>query len=439
MPITHRRVEQFLNSKSIQINPNLHNLKESDTFVINEQMKRMRLVGEEVHNFGMGQVPFEPPENMQHRIIENSNRNRYTSSAGIQELRSSIAQFYLKYFGLDVQSYQVIVGPGSKELLLNTFQIIDSDWILPTPHWVTYPHQIKMARRIMFRSSTSEMDGYRVTEKTLRKTFNEIEGQVKSSHLSILLNYPNNPTGLTIPKDEVTKIARFAANNEILILSDEIYGNLSFNEHESIAKHYPEGTITTGGISKDRAAGGWRLGVIILPDQPDLISAYTAWASESYSCIPEMIQQAAVAGYETTENIHEFMQDSKAIHQLIGDFAYQKMSKAGFNVLKPEGAFYLFPRVNQLRFELEERGISTSVDLCNYFMQEYQIAALPGTSFGLPAQELCFRLSLVDYRGNRVMKAYQQGDLVRDTIADYCPNLVGGINKLEKFMLKILT
>ncbi|MHA2168589.1 MAG: pyridoxal phosphate-dependent aminotransferase [Candidatus Kariarchaeaceae archaeon] len=405
MAQNHLRDQKNLSPKSIQIKSNLYNLKESDTLAINRQVQQLRLVGQKVHNFGMGQVPFEPPVSMQHRLIANSNRNRYTPPPGIHELRSSIAQFYLKYFGLEIQSYQVIVGPGSKELLFNTFQILDSDWILPTPHWVTYPHQIRMAGSKKFKSSTSELDGYRVTEQNLRKTFNEIEGKVQSSHLSIVLNYPNNPTGLTIPKNEIVKIARFAANNEILILSDEIYGNLSFIEHESIAKHYPEGTITTGGMSKDRAAGGWRVGVVILPDQPDLISAYTAWASESYSCIPEMIQQAAVSGYETTENLYKFIQNSKAIHQLIGDFAYEKLVRAGFNLVKPEGAYYLFPRVNQLRFELEERGISTSVDLCNYFMQEYQIAALPGTSFGLPAQELCFRLSLVDYRGNRVMKA----------------------------------
>jgi aspartate/methionine/tyrosine aminotransferase len=435
LSLTSDLSQDIIHISKIQLEHKVQGLKNSDTLAINELVKQRQAAGLEVYNFGLGQAPFPIPDTMKQTLVDNAARTDYTPSAGIYSLREAIAKFHGYHFEHQVNPSQIIVGPGSKELLLNTMQILDSDWMIPSPHWVTYPHQVKMAGKQLFRCLLEEKTAYRITADLLRWKFDEISDDLNSKHLTILLNYPNNPTGLTIGDDELQRIARFASNNEILILSDEIYGNLNFEQnHNSIAKFYPEGTITTSGLSKDRSAGGWRVGVAILPDQLELINTYRAWASESYSCIPDMLQHAAIAGYQVNSEISCFMQDSATIHQLIAEFAYERLIKAGYHVGKPEGGFYIFPRLNQLRYALQEKGIFSSNDLCNHLMGEYHVATLPGTSFGLDPSELVFRLAMVGYDGDRVMQAFQEGLFDEYSLPEYCPNLWQGIQKLMQFV-----
>ena len=411
------------------INPQLNGITKSDTLAINQVVSQRIQAELPVYNFGLGQAPFPLPDCMQQALADNSWRKNYTNPTGIFELRRAIADFYQHYFLMEINPRQVVVGPGSKQLILQTMNILNCDWMIPQPSWVSYSPQTEIAGKQMHRI---ELDGLKITEKAIRKGFDEIT----SNELILLLNYPNNPTGLTISDSELQRIARFARNNDILVLSDEIYGNLTyFNNHSSIANYYPEGTITTGGMSKDRSAGGWRLGVAILPDNDELISTFGAYASETYSCVADPIQNAAIAGYQVNEEIDNFMKNSREIHHIVSDFVYNELMDSGFAVERPEGAFYIYPNLDHRKNDLLKFGIKTPKDLEWHLMQNFNVAVLSAASFGM--DNMGFRLSLVDYDGKMVMEKYKNGLLDTDTIPKYCSNMVDGVNRLKMFAQKL--
>ena len=419
----------------------------SPTLGLNNYVKEQRAKGKMISHFGLGESPFGAPPRVQEALKNNAYRTSYLPSEGILPLRERIAEYYKRWFDVDVKPNQIIVGPGSKELIFMSMTALNLPWIIPRPSWVSYVAQTRILGRTSYQPYATHKEGYRVTEKLLRKMFNELNGMTNYEQMIILLNYPNNPTGLTLKRDEVKRIARFARNNELLILSDEIYANITHSSvgepHYSMLKEYPEGTIVTGGASKDRSMGGWRIGVAILPEtEPHLIRAFRAIGSETYSCVPAPIQYAAIEAYSNHPEIQKHIIDSTAIHEIIGRWVYEKLKKAGYEVQPPEGAFYLMPSLNHLKDKLNELGIETSRDLTDYILEHYHVAVLEGYAFGLPKEDLAFRLAYVDYDGHKALINYRKDpDAARNDpeqfIIKNAPSVHDGIEGLIEFIQEI--
>ncbi|MEM6530360.1 MAG: aminotransferase class I/II-fold pyridoxal phosphate-dependent enzyme, partial [Chloroflexota bacterium] len=269
----------------------------SRTLQLNELAKDMAAAGETVYRFGFGQSPFMPPRHVQDALHEATGRVDYAPVQGIRELREKIAQFHTATEGIDTSPEQIIVGSGSKILLLNTLMAFEpAHVVLPAPSWVSYKPQAQMAGHELHWIPTTFEQRWRITPAQLDAHMATLDGRSKI----LVLNYPGNPDGLTYTAPELEALAPVLEKHGVWVLSDEIYGMVHHDgAHVSLRKYYPQRTLVTSGLSKWCAAGGWRMGVQLLPvDIPVAFrDALLAIASSSYSCAPTPVQVAAIPGY----------------------------------------------------------------------------------------------------------------------------------------------
>ncbi len=440
-------MEHKINRDTITLDPVIAKMDTSPTLATKLKVMELKERGKEISNFGLGESPFGGPPNVIDSIASQAYRTEYLPTAGIPELRHEISEFYEQYFGYKFDKSRVIVAPGSKELLFNVMLATDSKWFFFAPSWVSYEAQAKMLNKSYWRVHLSYKDDFKITEKVIKKRFREIDDQLYGKQLSMLINYPNNPTGQTISNAEVRKIARFARNNEILILSDEIYANITHDgykdKHLSFGIEYAEGTIVTGGISKDRSMGGTRFGVAIMPEgQPLLTKAMKSIGSETYSCVSAPVQYGIIRAYDQNSEVDSHIRDSTSIHSLIGKTVYAHLKKSNYKIGKPEGAFYLMPSMNDKQNKLNEIGIFTSTDLTDYLLQKYNIAAIPGVAFGLRRDDLSFRIAYIDYDGNRMLESFRldKDEAINNSdefVMNNAPSLYRGLQSFKKFADKL--
>jgi aspartate aminotransferase len=226
----------------------------------------------------------------------------------------------------------------------------------------------------------------------------------------VILNYPSNPTGLTYDVQELEALAKTAQQYGVIVLSDEIYGELHHEgKHVSIASFYPEGTIISGGLSKWCGAGGWRLGTFIFPRSLRwLLEAMANVASETFTSTSAPIQFAAVRAFQGGAEIEQYLSNSRRVLAALGRHLASRLREAGILVDFPQGAFYLFPDFSPGAERLRRRGVNTSINLCEKLLEETGVAVLPGSHFGRPPEELTARLAYVDFDGARVLAAAEQ-------------------------------
>ena len=222
-----------------------------------------------------------------------------------------------------------------------------------------------------------------------------------------MLNYPSNPTGGTYSEDELEALAEVAAANRVVLLSDEIYGKLHHDgEHHSIVPLYPQGTIFSGGLSKWCGAGGWRLGVFVVPRQMRwLLDAMAAAASETFTSTSAPIQYAAVRAFDGGPEIEAYLGQCRRILKALGGVLAARLQRARIDVLDPEGAFYLFPDFGPHAERFHAAGIMTSDGLCERLLADTGVAILPGSHFGRPPSELAARLAYVNFDGEAALSA----------------------------------
>jgi aspartate/methionine/tyrosine aminotransferase len=217
----------------------------------------------------------------------------------------------------------------------------------------------------------------------------------------LVLNYPSNPTGTTCSRDRLGELAAVCRRHGVIVLSDEIYGELQFDgSHRSIAALYEEGAIVSTGLSKWCGAGGWRLGVLSFPARLRRLSdALTAAASETYSTTSAPIQYAAVEAFAGSAELDAYLADVRRVLGLLMPWCAAQLRWAGLRVAEPRGAFYLFPSFEPLRRELLNHGIRTDRELAARLLMDAGISCLPGVEFGVSPDSLFVRLALVDFDG----------------------------------------
>lgn len=415
-------------------------VKPSATLAMNELVVKKRMMGERVLHMGFGESPFPVHPNVRQALCENAGIKSYLPTQGILPLRKRISSFYEFFFQLNYTPEQVIIAPGSKILIFDALLSLDGPLLLPAPSWVSYQHQARLMGKKVYYIKTHPEESYRLTPKTLEEIIHNIPEKVNDQKI-LLLNYPNNPTGNSFSSSQLKELAMIAKDYNVIILSDEIYALISFydQKHHSIAEFYPEGTLVTGGLSKDRSLGGFRLGVMLLPaDKNDLLKAMLSIGSETWACAAAPIQYAAIEAYDTNLEIVNFIRDCTVIHQIMGEYIHKRLHDINVRCPSPQGAFYLFPDWNQFRNKLIKKGITTSKDLAENLINNWNVSSLPGSEFGMLVDDLCLRLATVDYNGDEVLRKFQKNrkEVLDDTerfINSVAPRIVAACDQLVDF------
>jgi aspartate aminotransferase len=316
---------------------------------------------------------------------------------------------------IDVTAEQVLVAPGSKILLYAVLATFGrADVLIPAPAWVSYAPQARLLGHTAIKLPTSFAQRWRIDAQSVTRA---IQLKADPSVPSILiLNYPGNPDGLSYSDAELQTLALALKRHNVLVISDEIYGLLHHRgEHVSLARHHPHGTIVTSGLSKWCGAGGWRLGVALLPRS--LSGAFKdtllGIASETYSCAPTPVQMAACRAYEVNDELQSYLGHQRRLLGDLGRWVAKELNSADVWVQPPAGGFYVFPDFTPYADKLERVGVSTSQGLCARLLADTGVVLLPGDAFGMDAQHLCARLAYVEFDGTQALDVSAEWGLDR--------------------------
>jgi len=397
------------------------NLKPSSTLLINETSRKLEEQGKNIYKFGFGQSPFKVPEDVVEELKNNAHQNKYLPMQGLSELRNAVAKYTSKRKNYDYKSENVIIGPGSKELMFLLHVIFDGEIILPAPSWVSYAPQAILGRNKIQILQTQRDNNWFPTAVEIE----EVILKDKNKNYLLFLNSPNNPSGQIC--ENLEEISVVANKYNLTILSDEIYSELTFeNDYKSISNFCPEKTIISTGLSKWCGAGGWRLGYFLVPDSliqiRDMINVL---ASETFSAVSAPIQYAAIKAYENDHS--NYINKSRNILNAVGNYVYENLRSNKVLINKPQGGFYLMP-------EFLNKKFNSSSEMCDSILNNTGVALLPGSDFGFDQKKMLARLSFTDFDGQKFMNKIDINQKIdNDLINKFAPKIIEGVDKLKKW------
>jgi aspartate aminotransferase len=351
-------------------------LTPSLTLAIDAKAKKLKAEGLDVCGFGAGEPDFDTPQHIKDAAAAAlaAGFTKYTPSSGIAELRAAIAEKLKNDNGLDYKPSQVIVNCGAKHSCYNvivaTCQAGD-EVIIPAPYWLSYPEMTKLADASPVIVETTEASGFKITPDQFR------DAMTPATKL-IVLNSPGNPTGTVYSREELQALAEVAMEEDILMLSDEIYEKIAYDGVQpvslaSLGKNIYDLTITVNGFSKAYAMTGWRLGYVAAPEP--IAAAIDSIQSHSTSNPTSFAQKGALAGLKG---------DQSFIGEMVKAFAerraymYDRLTKIpGVTCVKPMGAFYMLPNISSF-------GLG-STDFASKLLDDQKVAVVPGVAFGSDA------------------------------------------------------
>ncbi|MBF0210704.1 MAG: aminotransferase class I/II-fold pyridoxal phosphate-dependent enzyme [Desulfamplus sp.] len=424
--------------ENVSLNLNIRGMDQSPTIAINEKSKELQQLGKIVYRLGLGQSPFPVPVSIVEALKANAHQKDYLPTIGLAELRRAVSNFHRQKTGVEFSEDNVIIGPGSKELMFLLQLAYYGELIVPTPCWVSYVPQANIIGRKVKLIPTRFEDRWKVTGELLAAYCAEERDDFRPRIL--ILNYPANPDGCSYTETELQEVAEVARKYHIILLSDEIYGEIHHQgRHISVAKFYPEGTIISSGLSKWCGAGGWRLGTFTFPANMDwLVSSMASLASETYTSVCAPVQYAAIRAFNGGVIIERYLWHVRRILAHIGEKCTNILSDAGVKVHPPDGAFYLFPDFSPFKEVLAKRGIRTSSKLCEQLLQDTGVATLPGSAFERPVDEFTLRLAYVDFDGAKALTASEtiplDQPLPDDFAKSWCNNVIKAVNLMVEWV-----
>ena len=399
----------------------IKNLSLSSTLKINEISKELESEGKEVFKFGFGQSPFKVPENVITELKNNAYQNNYLPVQGLPELRQVIAKFVSLRKNYEYKKENILVGPGTKELMFLLHILFDGEILLPAPSWVSYEPQAIIGRNKVHWINTTRENNWFPSVDDIEK----IVSKNKNNNYLLFLNSPNNPSGQICKNlEELSTIVR---KYNILVLSDEIYSELSFeNNYKSISNYCPEQTIISSGLSKWCGAGGWRIGHFVIPNElKGLSNSLKVLASETFSSVSAPIQYAAIAAYKNDQK--GYLKASRNILKAVGEYVYDNLKSNKVIINKPQGGFYLMP-------EFLDKKFQSSEDMCKDLLNNTGVVLLPGSDFGIPKNKMIARLSFTDFNGENFMKNISDNDNISlEVISRLAPKVVEGTKRLKEW------
>ncbi len=422
---------------NIRLNTSRSKGSPSPTLHINELSKQLEAEGKKVYKFGFGQSPFPVPDIVVNELKKEAYQKDYLPVNGLHQLRQAIANYNSKN-GLNNIPEDIIVGPGTKILLYLLKSVMDGELLLPQPSWVSYAPQARMLEKPISWLETCEKDNWMLHPDSLESY---CKNNPNSQKL-LILNYPSNPTGATYNADQLKAFAKVAEEFGLIIISDEIYGEMDHNgTHQSLAKYYPQGTVVSSGLSKWCGAGGWRLGTFTFPkNMKNVINAMKIAASETYSSASAPIQYAAISAYKQGVEIQHYLENSRKVLALISNAISNKLLEINLKHPKPEGGFYLMPNFEYYQDILLEKDIETNEQLCTKIMEETGVALLPGSAFGFPNEKLVTRLSYVDFDGQKALGLIESHKKNKEWENHFLKTISGhmieGIDRLKNWLVE---
>lgn len=366
----------------LKISDRASNINPSLTLAIDSKLKQMISEGIKVYGFGAGEPDFDTPEYIRKAAIEaiNNGFTRYTAAQGTLDLRKAICAKLDRENGIKYNPNEIVVSSGAKHSLSNAFAAIlnpGDEVIVPVPYWVSYTEIIKLNSGVPVLVNTKAENGFKMTKE-------EMERAITDKTKAVLLNTPNNPTGSVYNKEELMALAETAINNNMYIVSDEIYERLTYDgvEHVSIASFSEDIrniTILINGMSKAYAMTGWRLGYAASNEK--VIKAMSSVQSHAVSHPSSITQYASTAALNGPQDdvkvmISEFEKRRNYMYEKINTIKYLSCSK-------PQGAFYVYVNISELiGAELDGIKLNSSTDLSMVLLEKANVAVIPGAAFG---------------------------------------------------------
>ncbi|MBT2726253.1 pyridoxal phosphate-dependent aminotransferase [Bacillus sp. ISL-75] len=355
-------------------------LTPSTTLAITAKAKELKEQGEDVIGLGAGEPDFNTPQYILDAASQSMNEGhtKYTPSAGLPALKKAIIKKFEADQGLTYKLNEIIVGNGAKHVLYTLFQVLLNDGdevIIPTPYWVSYPEQVKLAGGVPVYIEGLEQNQFKVTPAQLKSA-------ITKNTKAVIINSPSNPTGVLYTAEELYELGKVCLEENILIVSDEIYEKLVYgeNKHVSIAQLSPElkdQTIVINGVSKSHSMTGWRIGYAA--GNKVIIEAMTNLASHSTSNPTTTAQYAAIAAYNGSQQPVEDMR--QAFEKRLSIIFDKLVAIPGVTCVKPQGAFYLYPNV---RKAAELTGYQNVDAFVEALLVDAKVAVIPGSGFGTP-------------------------------------------------------
>jgi aspartate aminotransferase len=364
----------------MQLANRVSSLTPSATLEITAKAKELKAAGHDVIGLGAGEPDFNTPQHIIEAAVKamNEGHTKYTATGGLPALKQEIIKKFKIDQGLDYDANEIIVCNGAKHALYTLFQVIlnkGDEVIIPTPYWVSYPEQVKLAEGVPVFVDGLEENQFKITPQQLKEAITE-------KTKAVIINSPSNPTGMIYTREELEALGEVCLEHNIFIISDEIYEKLIYGDHQhvSIAQISPELkeiTIIINGVSKSHSMTGWRIGYAA--GNKEIIKAMTNLASHSTSNPTTIAQYGAIAAYSGPQDEVEMMR--KAFEDRLNKVYAQLIQIPGFSCIKPQGAFYLFPNVKKAA---EMTGFQHVDDFVKALLDEEKVAIVPGSGFGAP-------------------------------------------------------
>lgn len=394
-----------LSKKAIQVKP-------SSTLAITAKAKEMKASGIDVIGFGAGEPDFNTPDNICEAACKaiKEGFTKYTPASGTNELKEAISNKFKKFNDLDYGINQIVVSNGGKHSLTNIFQAIinpGDEVIIPAPYWLTYPEIVKLVDGVPVIVETSKNTGFKLTPK-------QLSDAITPKTKALILNTPSNPTGMIYSRDELTEIAKIVVDNDIYVVADEMYENLTYNglNHVSIAslgediyKH----TITCSGLSKAFSMTGWRIGYT--GSSVEIAKVMGSVQSHETSNPNSVAQKAAL---EALNGPWTDVDSMKEAFDRRRKLMFDRLSQMPYiEFIEPEGAFYYFVDFGDvIGKSLNGKTIDSTIDIGQILLEDYHIAVVPCPDFGFPTY-IRFSYAISDEMINKGMDRLEKflGDI----------------------------
>ena len=363
-----------------RISARVRALKPSETLALSARARELRAKGEKVVSFAAGEPDFDTPPHIQEAAIEaiRAGHHRYTEVGGVPALRAAIAEKLARDNALRYAPKEIVVANGAKHAIWNAlFTLLEAgdEVLVPVPYWVTFPEIVRLAGGTPVFVTPAP--------GRTKVTAEDLDRAATPRTRVLILNSPNNPSGAVYGKEELQAIAAVAARRDLAILSDEIYEQLVYGgaRHVSVASLSEDArqrTIVVNGVSKTWAMTGWRIGYAAAP--AEIADAMERLQGQSTSNPAAVSQQAALKALTGERAPAEAMKKQFASRR---DFVVRRIgAMGGVTLVPPEGAFYVFPDFSG-RIASARNGVSNSVQLCDYLIDEAKVVCVPGSAFGM--------------------------------------------------------
>ena len=356
-------------------------MEESVTLASDARAKKLKAEGKDVLFLTLGQPDFHTPKNIQDAavaVIRDGRASFYTVASGLPELKAAVNTYFERYYGYSVAANEVTFATGAKFSLYTFFMAVvnpGDEVIIPTPYWVSYGDQVKMAEGVPVFVPSKEDNHFKVTVE-------QLEAARTDKTKVLVLNSPSNPTGMIYSREELLAIGNWAVEHDILILADDIYGRLVYNGNEfvpisSLSEAIRKQTIVINGVSKAYAMTGWRVGYAV--GDPEIIAAMSKLTGQTTSNLTAVSQYATIEALTGPQDSVEVMR--QAFEERLNTIYPLLCEVPGFEVVKPQGAFYLFPNVKKA---MEMKGYTDVTDFTTAILEEVGLALITGAGFGAP-------------------------------------------------------